>query len=91
MIERRRRQLLVHSFIYYQLDKALISDHTFDLWSKELVELQEKYPELSKECVFYDAFKDFDGSGGSSLPFADPDVQTVGYMLLNYHSNKPNH
>ncbi|MFX3623092.1 MAG: hypothetical protein ACE3JP_03345 [Ectobacillus sp.] len=47
-IKRRRRQLIVHSYGYYRLNETIISDHTFDQWSKELVELQEKYPAISK-------------------------------------------
>lgn len=82
LINRRRRQILVHSFLYYQLNTSVIDDYTFDLWSKELVELQKKYPEIAKRCIYHEEFKDFDGSTGFDLPFANPEVQNMGYRVL---------
>jgi NAD-dependent DNA ligase len=88
LINRRRRQLTVHSFLYYQLDTNIISDHTFDIWAKELSDLQHKYPDIAKECIYADEFKDFDGSSGFDLPFHYPEIQSVGYRLLNTHKKK---
>lgn len=88
LINRRRRQLTVHSFIYYQLNKNIISDHDFDRWSKELVELQEQYPELAKQCIYHDEFKDFDGSTGFDLPYHYPEFQDDAYKLLDIHKER---
>jgi NAD-dependent DNA ligase len=33
----RRRQIIMHSVLYYRLDDTLISDSQFDLWSIELL------------------------------------------------------
>jgi NAD-dependent DNA ligase len=85
LINRRERQILVHSFLYYQLNESIISDHTFDQWSKELVDLREQYPEEFKQSVHAKDFVDFDGSSGFDLPYAHPDIQSTGYKLLNYH------
>ncbi|MEH7117241.1 hypothetical protein V7128_07440 [Neobacillus vireti] len=85
LMNRRERQLTVHSFLYYQLNESIISDHTFDLWSKELVDLMEQYPEEFKQTVFYNDFKDFDGSSGFDLPYGNPNIQSIGYRLLEYH------
>jgi hypothetical protein len=85
LINRRRRQILVHSFLYYQLNESIISDHTFDMWCKELVELQEKYPHIAEKGVFAREFKDFDGSSGFDLPFHYPEIQNTGYRLLRIH------
>ncbi|NRF01913.1 DNA ligase LigA-related protein [Bacillus subtilis] len=85
LIGRRRRQILVHSFLYYQLNENIIADYTFDLWSKELVQLQEKYPEESKKAVYYAEFTKFDGSSGYDLPYRLPEIQNTGYKLLEYH------
>jgi hypothetical protein len=90
LITRRRRQLTVHSFLYYQLNENIIDDHTFDFWSKELVELQEQYPEIAKECIWAKEFETFDGSSGFDLPYSNPHVQTTGYRLLAY-CKKKNH
>lgn len=68
LINRRRRQILVHSVIYYQMNDSIIDDSTWNKWAKELEELQRKYPKISEECVFNEAFKDFDSSTGYNLP-----------------------
>jgi NAD-dependent DNA ligase len=85
LINRRRRQVIVHSYIYYRKNENIIDDHTFDMWSKELVELQEKYPDIAAECVYAEYFKDFDGSSGFDLPTHLPEIMTVGERLLRYH------
>lgn len=57
LIKRRRLQMLVHSYIYYKLNDNIISNATFDMWAEELIDLQEKYPEISKEVELYDIFQ----------------------------------
>ncbi|MED4819174.1 hypothetical protein P9654_04685 [Bacillus atrophaeus] len=91
LIGRRRRQILVHSFLYYQLNENIIADHTFDLWSKELVQLQEKYPEESRQAVYYAEFTKFDGSSGYDLPYSLPEIQSTGRKLLDYHKKLKGH
>lgn len=68
LINRRRRQILVHSCIYYRYNTSIITDKQFDTWARELVALQQTYPTLAAECVHHDAFADFDGSTGFHLP-----------------------
>ena len=43
LILRRRRQLLVHSVIYYRFNENLISDQTWSNWAVELEKLQKEY------------------------------------------------
>lgn len=81
-IRQRRRQLLVHSYIYYELDMNIVDDATWARWAKELVELQEKYPVESRSIEYYEAFKDFDGSTGAFLPLQDPWVKYKAEQLL---------
>ena len=81
-IEQRRRQILVHSYLYYELDSAYIEDSIFDKWSKELVELQNQYPIESSLGVYYHAFKDFDGSSGFDLPYSKPEIVRKAKQLL---------
>ena len=83
LITRRRRQILVHSVIYYRWNDNVIDDHTFDLWSKQLAELQEQYPDIAAECEWAEAFKDFDGSSGAFLPLHEPAVMTMAGRVLN--------
>lgn len=88
LITRRRRQILVHSCIYYRFGTSVISDDKFDKLAYELVELQEKNPEISKSAPFYDDFKDFEGSTGFNLPTGEPWVVDKAYRLIDYCNNK---
>jgi len=82
LIRRRRRQILVHSCIYYRCGTSIVEDSTFDEWAYELVELQKNNPEISKSTLLYDEFKDFDGSTGFDLPTGEPWVVDKAYRLI---------
>ena len=84
LIQRRRLQILVHSCIYYELNKILITDAQFDAWGKELVELQAKYPNIAERICYHDAFKNWEGNTGAFLPYKDSWVSQKAYKLLNY-------
>lgn len=72
LINRRRRQILVHSIIYYRHNTSIIDDATWTKWALELVELQKQYPEIAREAPYAEEFKNFDGSTGFDLPLDDP-------------------
>lgn len=82
LIQRRRLQILVHSCLYYELDKSIITDTQFDTWGKELVELQAKYPNIADRICYHEAFKDWEGNTGAFLPYKDPWVLNKAYYLL---------
>lgn len=91
LIQRRRLQLLVHSYLYYHLDTPLIQDYQWDQWAQELVELQAKYPKISSKVCYAKEFKDFEGSTGYDLPYIYPEVRQKAEKLLNlsvYKSKK---
>lgn len=80
-IKQRRRQMLVHSYIYYELDDNLVSDAQWAKWAKELEQLQKNYPKESAEVEYYEDFKDWDGSSGAFLNFEE-NIKTVAEILL---------
>lgn len=82
LILRRRQQLLVHSCIYYNMDRNLISDRQWDMWARELRQLQEDHPYISEQVEWYDAFKDWDASSGAFLPLKDSWVINKAHQLL---------
>lgn len=82
LIGRRRRQILVHSIIYYKMDDNLVSDHTWAEWAKELCYLQKTYPEIAREGPYADAFKGFDPSTGFNLPLDDRWAMGIAHKLL---------
>lgn len=84
-IKQRRRQMLVHSYIYYELNDNIISDSQWSKWAKELEQLQKDYPKESAEVEEYDQFKNWDGSSGAFLKFGE-NIKTVAEILLSNSS-----
>lgn len=79
-IRQRRIQMLVHSYLYYEMDENVIDDHKWQEWADELVELQKQKMEIG----FYDeAFRDWTGASGAFLPF-DKWVKDRAKKLLQY-------
>lgn len=87
-IQQRRYQMLVHSYLYYQLNNSIVSDSDFDRWAKELVELTENHPEEARKTRYHEEFKNFDGSSGFDLPYNIPKIQDIGNRLLRRKSNE---
>lgn len=81
-IKQRRRQMLVHSYIYYEKDTNIVSDAKWAEWAKELEQLQKDYPEEAKEVEFADQFIDWDGSSGAYLKYSDS-IKAVAEILLS--------
>lgn len=48
LINRRMRQVIVHSVMYYHYDESIIDDHTFDKWCVELLKLIQAHPEVAR-------------------------------------------
>jgi hypothetical protein len=70
-IQQRRYQMLVHSCLYYRLNQNIISDKQWDAWARELRDLQNQFPEISKQVTLYEYFKDWDASTGAFLPITE--------------------
>ena len=80
-IQRRRLQLLVHSYIYYELNDNIVTDAVWSKWAKELVELQERYPNMSKRIQYAHEFEGWDGSTGAFLQFDDATAERANRLL----------
>ena len=87
-IKQRRLQLLVHSCIYYNLNSNIISDKKWDEWAKELLALQQQYPEIASKVDYADAFADWDASTGAFLPLDDEWVVAKANKLLGRSTTK---
>lgn len=66
-IELLQRAVLVHSFMYYELDQSVLPDWKYDGNSKQLVELIKAFPEAFRQSRYYKYFHDFNGSTGYHL------------------------
>lgn len=91
LINRRERQLLVHSYIYYELNDSIISDSKWSEWGIELVHLRETYPDIYNQSVYPEAFRNFDASTGFDLIgwYTRPEIiDKANYILMTDRRNK---
>ena len=86
LILRRRMQMMVHSYLYYDLDTNLISDREFDTWGRELMQLQTDYPGIASQVEYAEAFTDWDATTGFHLP-RNEQIRRIGQRLLRINSN----
>lgn len=91
LINRKQRQILVHSYIYYVLDKNIIDDTTWSEWAEQLEILMKCAPEEAAGSEFHMYFEDFDHSTGANLvKYYDDErlawVPYVANMLLWYEN-----
>lgn len=62
------RFIILHSYIYYELDDNVISDKDYDTKARELVKYKNEYPELWKTSEYYKQFgDDYSGATGFTL------------------------
>lgn len=89
-IKQRRLQMLVHSYLYYEMDNNIIDDATWSKWAKELAELQQKYPKEASEVEYANLFEDWDGSTGTHLVYDERIINKAHYLLRlkNEQTNK---
>lgn len=88
-IQQRRYQMLVHSYIYYEMNENIISDSKWSKWATELAELQTKYPSIANTVVYAEDFADWDGSSGAFLTYADkPNIVATAERLLQNKSKQ---
>lgn len=87
LIDRRRRQLHVHSIIYYFLNTSIVPDATFDKWAKELVQLHEDNPKLVTQGYMWQDFATWTGDTGMHLP-VNPRIVSLAESLVQQALDK---
>ncbi len=80
-IKQRRRQMLIHSYLYYELDENIVSDNKWSKWAFELAELQKQYPKESNEVEYAELFKDWNGSSGADLKYDESIIKCANRIL----------
>lgn len=82
--------MLVHSYIYYELNENIVSDSQWSKWAMELADLQVKYPDISKQVIYADDFDGWDGSSGAFLTYKDKlNIVVVAERLLGNKQSAP--
>jgi hypothetical protein len=89
-INRARRNVLVHSIIYYVYNENIISDYEYDQWGKRLIYLQSRFPLESENTPFLlDIFREFSGTtSGFDLPLKDPYGDRTARWLLEQRDQR---
>lgn len=86
-IQQRRYQMLVHSYIYYEMNENIVSDSQWSKWAVELADLQKKYPEIASQVRYANDFADWDGSSGAFLTYVDKsNIVMIAHRLLQNNS-----
>lgn len=83
-MNQRQRQILVHSFLYYELGTTTIPDSRFNNFAQELKILQNQYPKIASKTVYAEDFEGFEGSTGYDLDYRKPEIMSKAYKLLDY-------
>lgn len=83
-IQQRRLQMLVHSYIYYELNDNIVSDEKWMQWAHELADLQREHPEIAKTVKYSRTFEGWDGSTGFHLAF-DEWTRNKAQYLMSIH------
>jgi len=81
-INQREYQILVHSFLYYKLDKNIIDDSKFDFFMYDLVELMKNHENEFLKSVFYSEFKSFEGGTGADLRYDTEQIKRISMRLI---------
>ena len=85
LINRRERQILVHSCCYYAFDENLISDYQYDQFATDLMELIKNNPKEFEASVYYYEFKDYAKEKTPSaynLNYRSPEILNRAYSLI---------
>lgn len=61
-----QRKVIINSIIYYELNTSKMTDREYDELSRQLVDMQKDYPDISNTQYGYVMY-DFDGTTGFDL------------------------
>lgn len=86
-INQRRKQFLVHSFLFYELGETIVSDGDFDRWARELIDLQRDNPEISEALPFHELTAVLDSSVSAEAMGIDYplSIKSAALHALHYH------
>jgi NAD-dependent DNA ligase len=91
-IEMLEKWLIIHSILYYELNTNIVSDYTFDMNARQLLEYKKQYPDIFKQSKWYYIFKDFKTSGFYIFKKLKREEQmnllNEAQYLLNMYNNK---
>lgn len=66
-IELLERSILVHSYIYYELNENVLPDYKYDHNTRQLLDFKREYPDDFKKSRYYSYFDNFESGTGFDL------------------------
>ena len=85
IIESKRIEILVHSYIYYYLGDNVIEDYQYDNLGRELAKLQKQHPDIADQCSYAERFKEYgidNCFSGFDLPYMQSEIIEKAKKLL---------
>lgn len=87
LIDYIQRKIIVHSYIYYDMNNNAISDREYDALCKKLVALKKEYPVLWRTSEYYKQFgDDYNGATGFTLFHDLTDHQKEIILSIVHHA-----
>ena len=66
-----------------------MSDCQYDKWVNELMELQKKYPDIAKDCIYSEDFDILEETtSGFNLNYSRPEIVNKALYLMTLHNKK---
>lgn len=94
-IQLLQRWIILHSYLYYELDKSVIADKCFDDNCKQLMKMKKEFPKEYKKSRYDYCMKDFDGNTGfdlyNRLTYVDRDkIERDAKVILKLNGEQNN-
>lgn len=85
IMDHLQRFIIVHSYIYYELNDNILTNAQYDRKSKELVALKNRYPEHWRRSEYFRQFgDDYNGATGFTLYHdLDPHQKKIIQSIVN--------
>lgn len=68
-IQLLQRSILVASYVYYELDNNIQADRTYEMNTRQLLELKKSNPEAWRKSRYYKYFDNFESGTGFDLMY----------------------
>ena len=87
-LNRLRRNVIIHSVIYYRFNRNIIENSDYDQLCNRLAKMQEEHPELCEMAVFSEDFRDYDRCTGMQFIDHEWGVRAAERLLKSYRGGK---
>lgn len=91
IISLMRAEILINCYLYYETDKATLTDSEYDTFARTLCLLQERYPKEARKADCAKHFKKFTKEclTGVSLPFRHSQIVFWAEHRIKNNISKP--